>query len=49
MPKLTIVEFLLEKGFASSTSGLRPDLFIFNDDGDRNKGLNDYEQTFFEW
>lgn len=46
---LTIVEFRLEKGYAVSAPKLAPDMFIFDDDEDRDKGLNDYGQTDFSW
>lgn len=48
-PMLTIVEFRLEKGYAVSAPKLAPEMFIFNDDEDRDKGLNDYGQTDFSW
>lgn len=48
-PTLTTVEFRLEKGYAVSAPKLAPEMFIFNDDEDRDKGLNDYGQTDFSW
>lgn len=48
-PKLTTAELPQEIGYVGSITALSNDLFIFEDEDERGKGLHDYEQTYFTW